>query len=120
MAFENCALLKVVGLCEGATEIKSGAFAYSSIKSIVIPSSVTSIAGDAFDDYSSGFIACYKGTAQELEEKPQVKGGLWRGTIYYYSEFEPEVNDNGDYNGNYWHHEATNSIVVWKKIITCD
>ena len=115
MAFENCALLKAVELCEGVTEIKSGAFAYSSIKSIVIPSSVTSIAGDAFDDYSADVVAYYKGTAQELEEKPQVKGGLWRGTIYYYSESEPEVNESGEYNGNYWHYDARNSIVVWEK-----
>lgn len=50
-----------------------------------------------------------------MEEKPQVKGGLWRGTIYYYSESEPEVNESGEYNGNYWHYDARNSIVVWEK-----
>jgi len=115
MAFENCALLKTVELCEGVTEIRSCAFAYSSIKSIVIPASVTSIAGDAFDDYSSGCAAYYKGTAEDLEAKPQVKDGLWRCTVYYYSETEPKVNDSGGYVGNFWHYDAKNSIVVWSK-----
>ena len=115
MAFENCPLLKSVELCEGVTEIRSRAFAESSVKSIVIPSSVTSIAGDAFDEYGSRPVVYYKGTAQELEEKPQVKGGLRYSTIYYYSATEPEVNENGEYNGNFWYYDARNSIVVWKK-----
>lgn len=114
MAFEG-SQLRFLELCEGVKKIEGGVFGYSSIKSIVIPSSVVSIAGNAFDGYSSGLAAYYKGTEQELEGKPQVKGGLWSSTIYYYSETEPPVNENGEYDGNFWHYGANNSIVVWKK-----
>lgn len=114
-AFEDCGQLSFVELCEGVTEIRSGAFMYSSVKKIVIPSSVTSIAGNAFDGYSYVPVAYYKGTAQELEAKPQVKGGLWRCTIYYYSETEPDVNENGEYTGNFWYYDTKNAIVEWKK-----
>jgi len=116
MAFQDCELLKTVELCEGVKEIKSEAFAYTKINSIVIPSSVTSIAVDALDDYSSSAVAYYKGTAEELEEKSQVKGGLWRvRAVYYYSETEPEVGENGEYVGNFWYYDAEQAITVWKK-----
>lgn len=109
MAFENCALLKSVELCEGVTEIRGGAFAYSSIKSIVIPSSVTSIAGNVFDGITYAPVVYYKGTAQELDGKPQVKSVLGRCTVYYYSETEPEES------GNFWYYDKRNSVVEWKK-----
>lgn len=40
---------------------------------------------------------------------------MWRvSDIYYYSENEPEVGENGEYVGNFWYYDAKNSIVVGK------
>ena len=114
-AFENCPLLNFVEFCEGVTEIRGEAFAYSSVKSIVIPSSVVSIAGNAFDYYSSSPVVYYKGTAAELDLKPQVKGVIGGNTVYYYSEAEPALNESGDYDGNFWYYGAKKNVVVWKK-----
>lgn len=35
---------------------------------------------------------------------------------YYYSETEPALNSDGTaYDGNYWHYDANNEVVVWTK-----
>ena len=114
MAFEGCSL-RSVELCEGVTEIKSNAFADCMITNIVIPSSVTSIVGDVFYRYGEDLVTYYKGTAQKLDEKPQVKGVLSCSTIYYYSETEPALSASGKYDGNFWHYDARNTVVKWEK-----
>lgn len=117
-AFENCLMLKSIEFCEGVTEIKDEAFVETSLESMVIPSSVTRISRSAlpYDYQRKKITVYYKGSEQELEEKPQVKDGLSGvAAIYYYSETEPEVNENGEYNGNFWRYDKRNSIIVWKK-----
>ena len=39
---------------------------------------------------------------------------LTSASLYYYSESEPSLNDDGTaYDGNYWHYDENGEIVVW-------
>lgn len=48
-----------------------------------------------------------------MGSKEQAKPDL-PGTIFYYSEDEPDVDENGDYNDNYWHYDENGNITVWE------
>jgi len=103
-----CSLLVLTLICG------LGVFAFSACSQ---NSDGSGVCADSVHDFGEFVVQVvyYKGTAQELEANPQVKGGLWRCTIYYYSETEPDVNENGEYVGNFWYYDSKNSIVEWKK-----
>lgn len=48
-----------------------------------------------------------------MGSKEQAKPDL-PGTIFYYSEEEPDVDENGDYNDNYWYYDENGNITVWE------
>ena len=74
---------------------------YSSIKSIVIPVSVTKIESGVFSNTTEFTTVFYMGTAQEWNNitiESEENTYLLEATRYYYSETEPTDS------GNYWHY----------------
>lgn len=77
-----CSLLVLTLICG------LGVFAFSACSQ---NSDGSGVCADSVHDFGEFVVpfAYYKGTVQELEANPQVKGGLWRCTIYYYITAKP-------------------------------
>ncbi len=116
--FRDCDNLLNVTIGNGVTSIADAAFYWcNSLTSVIIGSSVTSIDDYAFYDcvFESVY---YVGTADEWNviDIGGHNDELKNATRYYYSETEPELNDDGSaYDGNYWHYDNDGNIVVWVK-----
>jgi len=101
--FEEGSVCKTIG---------TGAFYYCvSLKSIVIPESVTEILKDAFQ-YCNGLEnVYYRGTKAQYDElKTNVAQGnenFVNAEIYCYSADTPESE------GNFWHYDENGNITVW-------
>lgn len=141
-AFSNCYNLENLTIGNGITELPMGIFALcSSLKEVVIPKNVTRI-GSAFQDCTAlesvlilgdvtnigdyAFYNCsnlkivYYNGAEEKWANVTIGSNntpLTDATVYYYSENEPEVNEEGTaYDGNYWHYDTDGvTPVVWTK-----
>jgi len=108
--FQQCASLESVVFSEGITQIASGMFyRCDSLKSVVIPKTMKrEIGGSAFPKTLSAVY--YTGTKEEGEK---ILSAIQSVPVYYYSESEPEKNDDGTaYNGAFWHY-VDGEIVVW-------
>lgn len=109
-----CADLTEVIIPESATVIGNFAFRNcTSLESIHIPDSVTEINRSAFAGCTSLSRIYYSGTREKWET---FGVGLPSdATVYYYSETEPALSEDGAvYDGNYWHY-VNGEIVIWIK-----
>lgn len=141
-AFSNCYNLENLTIGNGITELPMGIFALcSSLKKVVIPKNVTRI-GSAFQDCTAlesvlilgdvtnigdyAFYNCsnlkivYYNGAEEKWANVTIGSNntpLTDATVYYYSENEPAVNEEGTaYDGNYWHYDTDGvTPVAWTK-----
>ena len=119
--FADKSTLTSITIPDSVTSIGSNAFnGCSGLTSIIIPDSVTKIGGYAFRNCRSLTSVYYTGTAADWN-KINIAGEsyeiyyLTSATRYYYSETEPELNEQGTaYNGNYWHY-VDGEIVIWTK-----
>lgn len=113
-AFSHCEKLTgQIVLPSTLQTLDQHAFAKTNITSMVIPTSVSLMA--PFDNSPDAIY--YKGTADEWDSitKTHVDMELSNVSIYFYSEAEPELNDEGtDYDGFFWHY-VDGEIVVWTK-----
>lgn len=80
-------------------------FAYSGLKSIVLPKSLTKIENNVFS-YCESLKIFYQGTKEDWE-KIKIKNFLQPSSIYYYSENQPTSE------GNYWHYNENNEIIIY-------
>lgn len=104
----------------GTLLIADAAFVYRSALSVVIlPKSVMNIGSKAFLGCNNLTAVFYKGTAEEWNEISigSYNSSLTNATIYYYSENEPELSEDGSaYDGNYWHYDTDGvTPIIWTK-----
>ena len=120
-AFLNCSSLINIAIPESVTTMDYGVFSRcSSLTSVIIGNSVISIDSYVFNNCDSLTTVYYKGTVNEWKNISISDYGntkLTNATRYYYSETEPEVNNDGTaYNGNYWHYDTDGvTPIIWKK-----
>ena len=117
-AFYNCSGLTSITIGNSVTSIGSSAFRNcSNLTSITIPDGVTSIGEYAFFRCTGLTSVYYTGTVAQWSAITinSNNASLTNATRYYYSETEPELNEQGtSYNGNYWHY-VNGEIVIWTK-----
>jgi len=119
-AFEYCEFLESISLPDSVVEIGEDAFYYcSALTSVTIGSGVKSIGDSAFFNCRALTTVYYKGTAAEWDEISigSNNNPLTNATVYYYSESEPELNeDSSAYDGNYWHYDTDGvTPIIWTK-----
>ncbi len=119
-AFKNCSNLTSIKIPASVTSIGNYAFENcSNLESIEIPVSVESIGKDAFYDCYNLTSVYYTGTASDwanMDISDIGNSDLTDATIYYYSETEPSLNEEGTaYDDNYWHY-VDGEVVVWTKL----
>ena len=110
-AFANCLNLKTVTIPRTVTSISNWAFANcKNLESITLPSTITSIEDFAFTGCENLSKVYYKGSSSEwsLITKNLGNSVINENTIYYYAEKKPYKE------GNYWHYNSKNKIVVWE------
>ena len=105
---------------DGITSISGYAFyCCSGLTSVTIQDSVTSIGSGAFSGCSGLKKVFYAGTAGQWTQISIANNNtnLTSATRYYYSDTEPDLNDDGiAYAGNYWHYDTDGTtIIIWKK-----
>ncbi|MGN1103236.1 MAG: hypothetical protein ACI4QI_00015, partial [Candidatus Coproplasma sp.] len=85
--------------------------------SVTIGKVIPTIQAVAFYDCNISTVY-YKGTESDWSTYSAKIGDdndcLTGATRYYYSENEPAVNEEGAYDGNFWHY-ADGVVTVWKK-----
>ena len=107
----DCKSLATVVLPENLNTIGARAFyGCSGLSEIVIPDKVINMGEYAFSGCTDLTIYCeWENAFSEWDEN-------WNDSdlpVYYYSESEPVLNNDGtDYNGKYWHY-VDDEIVVW-------
>jgi hypothetical protein len=114
--FASCPLLSSVKLSSSLTEIYSAAFSKDlSLKSLVIPSSVTKIQTHAFDSCSTDLKFYLEATSL-----PSGYVSGWNtvtrvdnAEYLLYSETEPDYTSAGTQ--RYWHYDANKNPVIWVK-----
>lgn len=113
-AFRLCTLLTNVTISDGVREIDDGAFMSTELTSVVLPSSIEKLGSLALGNNKLDEVY-YKGQAEQWEQLDASKSGVLNATVYFCSEVEPALNDEGTaYDGNYWHY-VDGEIVVWTK-----
>ena len=104
--FSYCRALTSITIPDSVTTVDRLAFGYcSSLTSITIPDSVIYIGDSAFFECIGLLRVYYEGTYQQWSQIELDKDNynLKNARRYYYSESEPELNDDGTaYNGDYW------------------
>lgn len=119
-AFYYCRSLTSVVISDGVESIGEDAFYYcSALTSVTIDSGVKSIGDSAFLNCRALTTVFYKGAAAEWDEISieSYNNSLTNATIYYYSETEPELSEDGSaYDGNYWHYDTDGETpIIWTK-----
>ncbi len=117
-AFYGCDGLISVTIGNGVTSVGDCAFlACSNLMEVTRGRDVTSIGDCAFYNCRGLANVYYKGTDEwNVINIGSSNNELINATIYYYSETEPQLNDDGtSYDGNYWHYDNDGNIVVWEK-----
>lgn len=83
------------------------------LKSVVIPDGVTSMGRGMFSGCSGLTIYC------EAKSKPSGWDVDWNPSecpVYWYSEEEPALNEEGTaYEGNFWKYNENGEVMIWKK-----
>lgn len=106
-------------LPDDITEINRYAFLNSRVSSITLSNSVKIIDYCAFSNCLFLQTVYFFGTEAEWQDIA-ISGGngaLKSAAVYYYSETEPSLNEDGSgYSGNYWHYATDGTTpVIWKK-----
>ncbi|MBO4594405.1 MAG: leucine-rich repeat domain-containing protein, partial [Clostridia bacterium] len=104
----GCSSLTEIESPDSVTSIGSCAFLdCSGLESVTIGNGVIRIGDSAFADCSGLTRVYYNGTAEDWTQISIYfyNSALTSATRYYYSETEPELNEQGTaYNGNFWHY----------------
>ena len=113
-AFCNCTCLTSIDLGEKINTINGYAFSNcNNLTHITVPYSITNINKAAFSECTSLSEIYYKGTIsdwdniiidKETDDNGYNNEALFKATVYYYSEEQPESE------GNYWHNAQTNGV----------
>ncbi|MCM1440920.1 MAG: leucine-rich repeat protein [Roseburia sp.] len=114
----NDTLVTNIVIPDVVTEIRDYAFFGLYFSGIIIPKSVISIGEAIIAADTDLLIVYYVGTAEDWDKIviSNYNTALTNATRYYYSEIEPELNEDGTaYDGNYWHYNEDNEIVIWTK-----
>ena len=112
-AFNNSGLT-AVDLGSGIYSIAADAFYGTGITSVVIPEGIYYLYDGAFNGCSSLAKVYYEGTETEWNTLiSRYGGGISNATVYYYTDVEPELNDEGTaYVGNYWYY-VNGDVTEW-------
>jgi hypothetical protein len=111
-AFSNCRGLKSIEIPTSVTTIDNYAFSYCiNLETITIPKSVKKVAENAFSNCKKLTSVFYVGLSTDWDSISISYGNkpLTSATKYYYSETEPLEE------GNYWHYDTDGvTPVVWQ------
>ena len=112
-AFNNSGLT-AVDLGSGINSIEEYAFYGTGITSVVIPDGIYYLYANAFDGCNSLAKVYYEGTETEWNTLiSRYGGGISDATVYYYTDVEPELNDEETaYDGNYWYY-VNGDVTEW-------
>ena len=117
-AFADCSSLKTIVIPDSITSIESGAFCgCNELTSVVISKNVKIIENQAFYWCDNLMKVYYYGTASEWLKINIGSGNsdLIYSKRYYYSLVEPALNSSGtSYVDNYWYYDGNGTIIEWE------
>ncbi len=116
--FVSCESIRTVILGHSINSIATNMFNNcKSIEEVVLYENIKSIGTGAFANCDSLQSVFYRGNADQWQNITVGRDcqSLMSAQIYYYSQQEPQLSDDGlSYNGNYWHSDDSGLPVVWK------
>lgn len=113
-SFDGSCGVTAVFIPEQVSSIKEGAFrGCRQIRSVIISKGVDRIEREAFLDCGDLTIYC------EAKTQPIGWDKNWNSSkrpVYWYSEEEPALNEEGTaYEGNFWKYNKNGEVVLWEK-----
>ncbi len=104
-AFKSCAYLTSVYLPEGIEYIGDDAFSScASLKSVILPKSVKAVGRGAFGESVKIY---YASGTEDFEEISVSETDEWLGSVYFYTENEPENDEHG------WYRDENGAVTEW-------